>query len=516
MPERPNVTLHCDHTGFKPTLTHLHESDRSVNVTITLGVGGPGCNVNKFMNATDNQITVNDINTDNSNSSIPYTKDGSNVSCGASMDNSTDGLSIEFKIGVKVVVTETIRNVIRREQQYEWLLKCEIERDVIVNTNNSWTIQELLTSGEKKTVNKTFDLPLKLMYYDADWNAPQIGNYTVAHNEYIYMNVKQDPVNDAFHFVVEKCWVTPDPNPNNGVQDTFFDNKCPVDRTVVFNNSVEQEYRIKMKSFFFVIDTSKTMSIYTHCELLICMKDDKVGDCKQPTEQECGGTRKRRSVDDRHVLEERTISTQGYVILDNTEIITPACKEGHVYDRISRECTNEQILEVKGVYLDIDWNPKYANTSSEEFTLFAREKEYQLYALLQTESRNRIITGVKVVGATKGSVILTVQITYAKTSSASDAFQEFEKAITTSKSTENRVMKILNIRQDKTIEYVPVTSMAETRMDKVTLVIVVVVLLVVLFISGLTFYKVKQLRGRSTATTKKANGFENMGMDNVI
>ena len=216
----------------------------------------------------------------------------------------------------------------------------------------------------------------------------------------------------------------------------------------------------------------------------------------------------------RGVIEQRTITSRQHIVFDDTEVFVPTCAEGYVYDRKNEECTNQHLMEVKGVYLDIPWNPLYANTTSEAFKDFAREKGYQLYALLQASEEGQNIEGVKVVGAKQGSVILDVQIKYADKLDASTAFQHFENALRTTTSRSSRIINILSIRQDKTIEYVPITD-PKTDIGKMTLIVLVVVFLAVIFISGITFYKVKQIRRRSPSTNGNVKGFDNTAMDNM-
>jgi len=273
-------------------------------------------------------------------------------------------------------------------------------------------------------------------------------------------------------------------------------------------------YTFSIQAFFFSIN--KDLAIYVHCELYICTKYETNSACTQPAAGDCPAKgRKRRSVDDEQI-ERRTVSSQQHIVFDSTEIYAPACKEGYVYDRTNKECSNEQILEIRGVYLNIEWNPLYANTSSQVFIEFAEVKGYQMYALLQTTGEKRNIYGVKVVRASQGSVILDVQVKYAKSINAKSAFNEFEAALRTTRIRSSRVLNILNIKQElKTIEYVPVTTNRKTKTENLTLIVTLVVLLIVVFISGITFYKVRQLRQRSSSNTKNVSGFDNTAVDNM-
>ena len=113
--------------------------------------------------------------------------------------------------------------------------------------------------------------------------------------------------------------------------------------------------------------------------------------------------------------------------------------------------------------------------------------------------------------AREGSVILTVQIKHDSTLNAAQAFNVIEQAIRGSQNT--RVATILKIRQEKVIEYVRIGSNAPSvagGMDQMLIIVVVVVVLVaVLFVSGVTVWKVSNLRRARNAESPPVKSYDN-------
>lgn len=504
----PEVNVTCTETGFIPLVKQQYTNNTEVLLDVKLGNGGYGCSANSNITGSDDgSDTINSMKL-NGSMEISY------INCqGYQMTNNNDNTSIEFQIPVEVIVTHVLRKVIKRQKKYDFNVKCVLTKDAgTVSSQGNWTIGPLQRTGNVTEKQETFTLATQLRFYKTDNYTDanlQDTEFTLGAGETLYLQISEVNSNNLFKFVVHECWSTPNPSPTYSIKDVFLTNRCEkADNTVNFNHGVDY-FRLDMKAFFFSID--KQLAIYVHCRLFVCQVSDDSEDCTQ-----CDGSRrKRRSVDNKPI-ERVTISSQQHILFDNSEIYAPDCAEGYVYDRKDKECTKQNILQISGVYLDIDWNPLYANTSSNAFAEFAKVKAYQLYALIQSSNSNGVIRGLKVVKAAKGSVILDVQVKYAETSNSAAAFTEFESALRTTRVTASRVLNILNIkqRQLKTVEYVSIAQTPKSNMGNLTLIVVVVVLLVAVFISGITFYKVKQLR-RSPASTKDVNGFDNKAMDNM-
>jgi len=188
----------------------------------------------------------------------------------------------------------------------------------------------------------------------------------------------------------------------------------------------------------------------------------------------------------------RIVESKQILLLDKNDVIVPSCGEGFVYDRVTKSCSNKNLMDIIGVYLDISWNDDYSNKSSLAYKNLAIEKAYQLYAMIQMSDAKNHIVGLEVVDAKKGSVVLTVRVKYSAMSNIDAAFEAFSRAIQSAD--ESRAANILNIRKEKVIEFVEVKA-ASTDIHNLTLIILVVVLCaVVLLVSIVAVWRVKAAR----------------------
>ena len=165
--------------------------------------------------------------------------------------------------------------------------------------------------------------------------------------------------------------------------------------------------------------------------------------------------RKRRAIEDDDDV--KLVSASTPVFLKASEFQAPTCKEGSVFDRVIGTCSRKNILEIRGIRLSNDiYNPDYANTSSVAFKEMAYTKEYQLWVLMKASNNHRVIEGIKIIRARPGSVVLDVLVKYTDSVLPEEAFEVFEKAMSTPAST-TRVQDILNIKQGTTkVEFVPI------------------------------------------------------------
>jgi hypothetical protein len=278
------------------------------------------------------------------------------------------------------------------------------------------------------------------------------------------------------------------------------------------------KYKIKMDSFYF--PGKESNAIHFHCELTVCLASAGSGDatCNYPADcatsnaiNEDTKRRRRRSAEESNVVGSKTITSSQSVLVNQAQVFAPSCGNGFIYDRVLGGCSNENLVEINGIYLGAAaWDPAYANVTSDAFKTMAAAREYQLWVLLQVTRRTEYIRGVKIIRARQGSVILDVIIKYAASVSAEEAFHQLEQALKTEPST-TRVMDLLQIREGKTIELVPiVVAGQESDTEKLILIVVVVVLFVLVFIAGVTLFKVRQGRQQSASTT---TSFDNKGVD---
>jgi hypothetical protein len=210
-------------------------------------------------------------------------------------------------------------------------------------------------------------------------------------------------------------------------------------------------------------------------------------------------------------IQQRVVSLKQPILIDSNKVVVVRCGRNMVYDRIAKECSSENILEISGLYLDIPWVDDYANASSQVFKDFAIGTGYKLYTLSQMVDESDEIVGLDIVGAKKGSVILTVIIKYATASSASSSFSVFKLAMQQSQN--HRANKGLHIRNDKVIEYInlnrPVTP-GLSMQNLLVIIVAVVVLCFAVMVSVVAIFKIRHnRRGQAGNTGVEIKGENN-------
>eukprot|EP00111_Clytia_hemisphaerica_P001155 TCONS_00003290-protein len=117
----------------------------------------------------------------------------------------------------------------------------------------------------------------------------------------VYYQISHLSGHDNFKMVPVTCYATPDSDPNNPLSYYYISNGCPVDPTVRFyKTSADGSSRFSITSFQFI--DSKSRSFFSHCEVLVCDKDDQSPQCQKKCQQEgaqnaisIAKSRKRRS-----------------------------------------------------------------------------------------------------------------------------------------------------------------------------------------------------------------------------
>merc|ERR1719397_638681 len=323
----------------------------------------------------------------------------------------------------------------------------------------------------------------------------------------LYIQLKEEPTSTIFKFVTNKCYFNyaTGSDGEDGNEDVFFDSRCMADKTSANNDftdvdvaGTDPNFDMKVKAFFFT--GQENTAVHLWCEVMVCLTAQNTGACEQTTRSACNMVKRRRRRDadpskyGAGVIETRIIESKQMILLDKNDIFVPSCGEGFIYDRVTKGCSNTNLVDFIGVYLDIPWNNDYANKSSVAYKNLAVEKAYQLYAMVQMSEAKNHIVGLEVVEAKKGSVILTVRVKYSAMSNADAAFEGFARAIQNVDQT--RVANILNIRKEKVIEFVEVKPASVGGDQNLTVIIVVVVVLcVAILISIVAVWKVKVARG---------------------
>ena len=303
----------------------------------------------------------------------------------------------------------------------------------------------------------------------------------------MYIRLKETNNNSLFKFTTEKCWATPSANPYDATQDVFFDNECGADETVKFVNKNDStpHFDLNIEAFFFSV--APAAAIFFHCDIYICKTDDRTtGNCIQNHNSDCPARRRKRRATG--PVEVRTLTSNQHVALPKNEIFHPKCSGNTVYDQEAETCVEENILKIKGIYLDIPWVEDLADTSSEAFKKFSLTKEYQIYALMKLTDKEDNIRGVKVVSARKSPTILDVLIAYKPTINSALAYDIFREAIhnPTPTSRESKlIVDILKVKREKVIEYVEISPRnVDNDTEKMTIIVLVIVLLFLIFIAG--------------------------------
>ena len=172
----PTGTVQCTQSGFSPTFGKAFESGKAIGYEIFIGgvattttSSGTPCyfSVASITDATTGvSVDVTDLNSGNE---IAY-MDGANPACGGTLANSGDGSTIDYKVDVDIVVTETHRSTIQRQLRYPFELKCSVTRDVNENTGTeSWTVSTNLVDTAGVSDQATaFTFPIDFNFYTTD------------------------------------------------------------------------------------------------------------------------------------------------------------------------------------------------------------------------------------------------------------------------------------------------------------------------------------------------------------
>lgn len=548
----PTGTVTCNEATFSIEIVKLFETDKDQEIDITIGTGklpdGSAADndctftAGAVVSPGGKTVSQNDIS---SKTELSYGSDTSGQDgkgkCGGTLKNSDDGDKIEFKVAVEVIVRETLR-AIDRELKYTMPLVCQLTRAVSAKTGlQGWVIDTAsLAATDATMATQSIDFKIEINFH-ADSSGSQGAVITTGDafvmGTWVHIQVKEKTTNALFKFATKKCWFIAS---SDSTQDIFFNDYCPVQKSKAFDDFTEitgkndPKFDMKTKAFFFT--GKKTDTITVACDLFVCLTDDTSSDCTQrpkdtaldATPPGCAMTAKRRrrnalpellrtrrSVDDKNNrgwIEHRVVKSKQAIMLDRNDVIVPTCGGDFVYDRVTKTCSNENLLEISGLYLDIPWNVDYANTSSQTFKDFASGKAYQLYVLTQIADGGNVIRGLEVVSAKKGSVILTVRIKYSESSNAASAFEVFQRAILNVPARQ-RATNTLNIRTDKVIEYVEVKRPSPSsglNVENLTLIIVIVVLCAAVFISVIAVLKVRQgRRGASSNAGSEMKAHDN-------
>merc|ERR1711885_79630 len=148
----------------------------------------------------------------------------------------------------------------------------------------------------------------------------------------------------------------------------------------------DDSFDMEVKSFFF--SGFETAAVHLFCEIYVCLTaDPEQSRCMQKNINQCSmlQKRRRRNVQESSTsggpIETRIVESKQMILLDKNDVIVPSCGEEFVYDRVTKGCSNKNLIDIIGVYLDIPWDNDYSDKSSTAYKNLAIEKAYQLYAM---------------------------------------------------------------------------------------------------------------------------------------
>jgi len=522
----PSGTVTCTETGYSPIFTYtpanINDGITNVDVEITLGSSG----------ADDCKETITNL-AKGSETSMDEFDTLLFATCGGSLADSDDESKIQYVIEATIKVSETVRTIIR-EYSYIASVECSLTRqyDPIKGVFSFVVDRAGVSPARQTAITNEIPFDIDVNFYDSamrsvkevDDTSGSPGNqFNVIMGAPLYIRLEENPASTVFKFVTNKCYFNHDTT-NNGQNnaDVFFDDQCMVDKdssTNSFSDKTSQNddymFDMTVKSFFFTGQASSAVHLF--CEVYVCRTADPESECLQKDMSACGmlSRRKRRSISGSAAgpIETRIVESKQVILLDKNDVIVPSCGEGFVYDRVTKGCSNNNLLDIIGLYLDIPWNNDYSNKSSLAYKNLAIEKAYQLYAMVQMSEAKNHIVGLEVVDAKKGSVILTVRVKYSAMSNADAAFEGFVRAIQNVDQT--RVANILNIRKEKVIEFVEIKPASASQINIQTLIILVVVLCAAVLISFAVVWKVKMARRAPNSDMPQVKAHDNPTLETV-
>lgn len=519
----PTATVTCQPGGVSPIIKLSEDAvDKAAGkrtaIKIVIGNGGSNCESDYKDVPVDGEATV--TRTDIAGSDIP-------VAFGCGSTPSTDDASKITNTVRMGVVIGLIKNNMLRPIKYMFNLVCELNRNTQGTVGQIYTVSDKLEVEEPPVVAETFSLTTTMDFFISPaYEQVQVGDFVIDNSGLLYIAISEalteEASNKALKFTVQECIASINADSTNrDVVDAFVADECVSDNSIAFQRMGGDDmwaYRWQMRAFYFYGHEDKP--IFIHCEMFVCEKDDdgaaQGGKCVQSTKAECdiarGKRRKRRNTEENR---RKIISSHQKFTVQSSQMYGPVCMPNFVYNRLTTKCTNKQLLLIKGIYLDLEWNPQYANTSSPFYLNFVRSTEFLLYSMVQQTIKENVISGIRIVGVRPGSVVLDVLVTHEPASTSEETFTIFEWVILKGSKTAVRINNFLNIRSDKSIEYVPIIIEESTGIDSKTILIVVIVVAFALVVAlGLgIFYKLMSRRRSSSTPTNGIIGVDNKALE---
>lgn len=429
--------------------------------------------------------------------------------CGAIVSKDND--TIVYENTARIMATQVLQGTVTRKHMYIYKMRCEMDRRMTVSTSTYFNASGVALDGGdfNDTADAKVDASIDL-YSSSSFNIPADSPITVTSQQPMFVGINQKNNQQNVKLVVTQCLATPTRD-IRGVAYTFFDKKCPLDPSFKQVTAGPHHFNFQMDAFTFI---EVRGSVYIHCHLFVCPLNSTSSACQQ----QCH-LRQRRSADNETPLDELSVISEAIsfrkvdTCVDTTCPLNavcidmyPAvcrCKSGYVYDLLEGECRNENLISIRGIHLRDDFVGSYSDPTSVDFYRYAIKLEEALNKMVT--SRDGII-GVKVVKATKGSVVVDVLVLHSPTVTSREAYDVFVSVLMA----ESNV--ILDVKREKT----PYLSEWEGEKELVSVernILLIAIVVPCVVISLVVLLVLKMVMKKRVLMAQNAKGIDNVAME---
>ncbi|XP_032241001.2 titin isoform X1 [Nematostella vectensis] len=210
----------------------------------------------------------------------PYQKSSSHVTmvtrldgCGTTAKHRNMSVTYYNSVTAQVVSSRSRMHIV------EFPFSCTFYKKRTIGVP-SFQPRKRVTVVEEGFGNFSFEMDL---FRSSQYKKPfDVSEYPVNVNptsERLYAQTKLLASDKNLVALAYQCVATPSVDPNDPTQYSFIDKGCAIDDTVKFNSMASRAQRFEMAPFKFRNAKSKT--IYLHCRVLVCHKDDPQSRCHQ-------------------------------------------------------------------------------------------------------------------------------------------------------------------------------------------------------------------------------------------
>ncbi|XP_004455627.2 transforming growth factor beta receptor type 3 [Dasypus novemcinctus] len=163
--------------------------------------------------------------------------------------------------------------------------------EIVMFNCSLWQVENPSVSQDPPNSNITFNMEL----YNTDlFLVPSQGVFSVAENEYIYVEVSLTKADPELGFAIQTCFISPYSNSDRMSDYTIIENICPTDESVKFYSPkrvhfpLPQAEKDKKRFSFAFKPIFSTSLLFLHCELTLCTRAEesslKLPKCVPPDE----------------------------------------------------------------------------------------------------------------------------------------------------------------------------------------------------------------------------------------